>query len=141
MAFCLSLVFALLGVFILFAFARPAGAEPLEIHYAPVKNLERVDVELLKAAHKQIDMAAYSLTDWAVIDALIDAHRRGVAMRIVLDPSQQHAFDRLREITGSIRMKEAPGPYMQQLPTPIFGARFWGFRPGCRGLSGRGLRP
>jgi phosphatidylserine/phosphatidylglycerophosphate/cardiolipin synthase-like enzyme len=105
MAFCLSLVFALLGVFILFAFARPAGAEPLKIHYAPVENLERVDVELLKAAHKQIDMAAYSLTDWAVIDALIDAHRRGVAMRIVLDPSQQHAFDRLREITGDIRMK------------------------------------
>ena len=107
MAFCLSLVFALLGVF-LFAFARPAGAEPLEIHDAPVKNLERVDVELLKAAHKQIDMAAYSLTDWAVIDALIDAHRRGVAMRIVRYRSQQHAFDRLREITGSIRMKEAP---------------------------------
>jgi phosphatidylserine/phosphatidylglycerophosphate/cardiolipin synthase-like enzyme len=108
MAFRLSLVFALLGVFILFALARPAGAEPLKIHYAPVENLERVDVELLKVAHKQIDMAAYSLTDWAVIDALIDAHRRGVAMRIVLDPSQQHAFDRLREITGDIRMK-APG--------------------------------
>ncbi|WP_363352480.1 phospholipase D-like domain-containing protein [Methylocystis echinoides] len=54
-------------------------------------------------------MAAYSLTDWPVIDALIDARRRGVAVRIVLDPSQQHAFDRLREIAGAIRMK-AQGP-------------------------------
>jgi hypothetical protein len=29
------------------------------------------------------------------VDALIDAHRRGVAVRIVLDPGQQHALDRL----------------------------------------------
>ena len=109
MAYRLSLVFALLALFLLLAFARPAGAETLEIHYAPVENLERVDVELLKSAQKRIDMAAYSLTDWAIVDALLDAHRRDVAIRIVLDPSQQHAFDRMREITGDIRMK-TPAP-------------------------------
>ncbi len=111
MALRLSLVLALLGLFILLAFARPAGAEPVEIHYAPVENLEHVDVELLRSARAKIDIAAYSLTDWLIIDTLIDAHRRGVAVRIVLDPSQQHALDRMREIAGNIRMK-APGPYM-----------------------------
>jgi PLD-like domain len=110
MALRLSLVLALLGLFILLAFARPAGAEPVEIHYAPVENLEHVDVELLRSARAKIDMAAYSLTDWSIIDTLIDAHRRGVAVWIVLDPSQQHALDRMREIAGNIRMK-APGPY------------------------------
>jgi len=75
MALRLSLVLALLGLFILLAFARPAGAEPVEIHYAPVENLEHVDVELLRSARAKIDMAAYSLTDWSIIDTLIDAHR------------------------------------------------------------------
>ena len=101
MAFRLSLVLALPGVFFLLAFARPAAAEPVEVHYAPVENLERVDVELLRSARAKIDIAAYSLTDWLVIDALIDAHRRGVGLRIVLDPSQQHAFEHLREITAA----------------------------------------
>jgi hypothetical protein len=59
MAFRLSLVLALLGLFILLAFSRPAGAEPVEIHYAPVENLEHVDVGLLRSARAKIDMAAY----------------------------------------------------------------------------------
>jgi hypothetical protein len=49
------------------AFAPPASE--VEIHYAPAENLERVDVALLRSAHTNIDMAAYSLTDWPVIDA------------------------------------------------------------------------
>ena len=114
----------------------PARAADVEIHYAPAENLERVDVDLLRSAHTKIDMAAYSLTDWPVIDALIDAHRRGVAVRIVLDPSQQHALDRLREITGSIRMK-APGPYMHLKSYAIDGRIL---RSGSANLSASGLK-
>ncbi len=136
MAYRLSLVLALLGLFLLLAFVRPAGAEPAEIRYAPVENLERVDVELLHSARTKIDLAAYSLTDWAVIDALIDAHRCGVVLRIVLDPSQQHAFDRLREITGGIRMK-APGPYMHLKSYSIDGRVL---RSGSANLSASGLK-
>jgi phosphatidylserine/phosphatidylglycerophosphate/cardiolipin synthase-like enzyme len=83
---CLALAFALHAF--LAVCAAPARAADVEIHYAPAENLERVDVDLLRSAHTKIDMAAYSLTDWPVIDALIDAHRRGVVVRIVLDPSQ-----------------------------------------------------
>jgi hypothetical protein len=136
MAFRLSLVLAFLGLFVLLAFSRPAGAEPVEIHYAPVENLERVDVEVLRSARAKIDMAAYSLTDWPVVDALVDAHRRGVAVRIVLDPSQQHALDRLREITGDIRMK-APGPYMHLKSYAVDGRIL---RSGSANLSASGLK-
>jgi phosphatidylserine/phosphatidylglycerophosphate/cardiolipin synthase-like enzyme len=100
-----ALAFAALGL--LPVFVPPASAGEVEIHYPPAENLEHVDVALLRSAHTKIDMAAFSLSDWAVTDALIDARRRGVALRIVLDPSQQHALDRLREIAGSIRT-EAP---------------------------------
>lgn len=68
--------------------AFPASAEPPAYHMAPVENLERVDVDLLSRARNTIDMAAYVLTDWAIMDALEDAARRGVAVRLVLDGSQ-----------------------------------------------------
>lgn len=130
----LALAFTLHGF--LAACAAPARAADVDIHYAPAENLERVDVALLRSAHTKVDLAAYSLTDWPVIDALIDAHRRGVAVRIVLDSSQQHALDRLREITGSIRMK-APGPYMH-LKSYAIDNRI--LRSGSANLSASGLK-
>jgi hypothetical protein len=44
----------------------PIGA-PAEIHYAPAEDLETIDVALIRETEKQIDMAAYVLTDRAVI--------------------------------------------------------------------------
>ena len=40
------------------------------IHYAPAENLEHVDVALIDAAKHEIDLAAYILTDWPIIQAL-----------------------------------------------------------------------
>jgi hypothetical protein len=45
--FRLSVVAGLLAQF---AFIGPATADPVEIHYALVENLERVDVALLQSA-------------------------------------------------------------------------------------------
>jgi phosphatidylserine/phosphatidylglycerophosphate/cardiolipin synthase-like enzyme len=59
----------------------PVG-KPAEIHYAPDEDLESIDVALLGEAVKQIDMAAYVLTDRAVIEALRAAAERGVKVRI-----------------------------------------------------------
>jgi phosphatidylserine/phosphatidylglycerophosphate/cardiolipin synthase-like enzyme len=101
----------LAGVFV---FVQPpfvSAAESPEIHYAPAENLERFDVALLRAARAKIDIAAYVLTDWPVIDALIEAHRCGVTIRIVLDPSQTSDLDRLREVSQCLRIS-LPGPFM-----------------------------
>ena len=61
------------GLITLFASIAPATADPVEVHYAPVENLEHVDVALLQSARSKIDLTAFSLTDWPVIDALADA--------------------------------------------------------------------
>jgi phosphatidylserine/phosphatidylglycerophosphate/cardiolipin synthase-like enzyme len=45
-------------------------------------------VGLIREAAKQIDMAAYVLTDSAVIEALRDASARGVKVRIWRDASE-----------------------------------------------------
>jgi phosphatidylserine/phosphatidylglycerophosphate/cardiolipin synthase-like enzyme len=58
------------------------------IHYAPAENLEHIDVALIDRAEHEIDMAAYVLTDWPVLQALTRAADRGVTIRIYLDGTQ-----------------------------------------------------
>ncbi len=73
-------------IFVSFLAACPAGAA--ELHYAPIENLERLDVQTLNTAHKTIDMAAFVLTDWPVIQALTAAAYRGVVVRLYTDGGQ-----------------------------------------------------
>jgi len=118
--------------------AGPAAvrAGETDIHYAPVENLERIDVALLGSARKRIDIAAYTLTDRLVVDALVGARRRGVAVRIVLDPGQRHAVDQLRAIADAVRIK-APGPYMHLKAYAIDDRML---RSGSANLSASGLK-
>ncbi len=73
---------------LLLTLGASAAASTLEIHYAPSENLEAVDVAAIENAETAIDMAAYVLTDAAVIEALGDAADRGVAVRLYLDRAQ-----------------------------------------------------
>jgi phosphatidylserine/phosphatidylglycerophosphate/cardiolipin synthase-like enzyme len=77
---------------LLASLAQPVCADPApNIHYAPTENLEHVDVALIDRAEHEIDMAAYVLTDWPVMQALTRAADRGVAIRIYLDGAQCRA--------------------------------------------------
>ena len=52
-------------------FIVPADADPTPvIHYAPAENLEHIDVDLVDTAEREIDIAAYVLTDWPIMLAL-----------------------------------------------------------------------
>jgi phosphatidylserine/phosphatidylglycerophosphate/cardiolipin synthase-like enzyme len=124
------------SLFALSVVVSAAFAAPVEVHYSPVENLEQVDVALLRSARSKVDLTAYALTDWLVIDALIDAKRRGVIVRIVLDPSQQHALERLREIADGIRMKR-PGPFLHLKSYALDGHVL---RSGSANLTASGLK-
>jgi phosphatidylserine/phosphatidylglycerophosphate/cardiolipin synthase-like enzyme len=67
----------------LLALPFPSNADPAPtIHYAPAENLEHIDVALIDRAKHEIDMAAYVLTDWPIIQALTRAADRGVKVCI-----------------------------------------------------------
>lgn len=92
----MKLVLAPASLALFAALASPAWADPaLEIHYAPEERLDRIDAELINNAATSIDIAAYVLTDWAMIDALNDAEARGVKVRVILDPRQHSAAERM----------------------------------------------
>jgi phosphatidylserine/phosphatidylglycerophosphate/cardiolipin synthase-like enzyme len=74
---------------LLLATLAPGKADPAPaIHYAPVENLEHIDVALIDRAEHEIDMAAYVLTDRPILQALTRAADRGVKVRIYLDGTQ-----------------------------------------------------
>jgi phosphatidylserine/phosphatidylglycerophosphate/cardiolipin synthase-like enzyme len=104
----------------LLASLAPGRADPAPaIHYAPAENLEHVDVALIDRAENEIDMAAYVLTDWPIMQALTRAADRGVAIRIYLDGTQfaerepAKVFRDLTETPGvEIRIKRDTGALM-----------------------------
>jgi phosphatidylserine/phosphatidylglycerophosphate/cardiolipin synthase-like enzyme len=55
---------------------------------------------LLREAEKQIDMAAYVLTDSAVIEALRDASARGEKVRVWRDASGAACCSKRRDSLG-----------------------------------------
>lgn len=57
----------------------------VRVFYGPHGGFETVDARLVGSARKSIDMAAYVLTDRALISALGAAAMRGVRVRIYID--------------------------------------------------------
>ena len=75
----------------------------------------------MQALKRSIDFASYALTDPIVLDALNDAERRGVAIRIVLDPRERHDFVKLGDLSDSVKIKRG-GPFMHLKAYEIDGA-------------------
>jgi phosphatidylserine/phosphatidylglycerophosphate/cardiolipin synthase-like enzyme len=69
--------------------SSPLSQEPVyagvRVFYGPSSNFESIDARLIESAARSIDMAAYVLTDRAVVVGLGRAAMRGVRVRIYLD--------------------------------------------------------
>jgi phosphatidylserine/phosphatidylglycerophosphate/cardiolipin synthase-like enzyme len=114
------------------------------IHYAPVENLERTDVAMIDRAEHDIDIAAYVLTDWPVMRALIRAARRGVKIRIYMDGrriGERDPTPLFRELIAApdvdVRFKHAGSPLMHLKSYQIDGR--W-LRTGAANFSASGLK-
>ena len=59
------------------------------------QNCTQLIVNIINAARKQILVQAYSFTSMPIAKALVDAKRRGVDVKIILDKSQikKHNLD------------------------------------------------
>ncbi|MCL2659964.1 MAG: phospholipase D-like domain-containing protein [Acidobacteriaceae bacterium] len=66
----------------------PLGEGQVRILYSPDTDLEREDRAVLDTAKSTIDAALYALTDQYICDALADAARRGVRVRVYRDRQQ-----------------------------------------------------
>ncbi|MDR3463288.1 MAG: phospholipase D-like domain-containing protein [Beijerinckiaceae bacterium] len=136
----------LITIAILLASPVPAAqaSEPAAaIHYAPAENLEKIDVGLIDDAVNSIDMAAYVLTDYPVIEALTRAAQRGVAIRLYLDKGQREGRPPSRpmqalEATPGVTARVKRGDTYMHLKSYCIDGHT--LRSGAANLSASGLK-
>ena len=59
------------------------------IHYSPAENLEQIDREVILSSRcNHLDVAAYALTDWQVVQAIVEFANSGRPVRIYRDYDQ-----------------------------------------------------
>jgi phosphatidylserine/phosphatidylglycerophosphate/cardiolipin synthase-like enzyme len=93
--------------------ARSAAAvEAAEAWFSPAHDCARRIGQLFGQATRGVEVAVFTITDDRIADAILDAHRRGVAVRILTD--NEKAFDlgsdieRLRSAGVAVRVDESP---------------------------------
>jgi phosphatidylserine/phosphatidylglycerophosphate/cardiolipin synthase-like enzyme len=141
----LNLLRTSIAALLFLASLAPGLADPAPvIHYAPIENLEHVDVALIDSAEREIDMAAYVLTDWPIMQALTRAADRSVAIRHYLDGTQlaerepAKVFRDLAETPGvEIRIKHETSAPMHLKSYQIDGRIL---RTGAANFSASGLK-
>jgi phosphatidylserine/phosphatidylglycerophosphate/cardiolipin synthase-like enzyme len=70
------------------ALASVAGspsAQQIEVAFSPEAGAEALVLKVLGSAKQSLRLAGYSFTSPAVVRGLIDAKRRGIDVRVVLD--------------------------------------------------------
>jgi len=135
----------LLGItFAIFPFAACLADPAPVVHYSPVENLEHTDIALIDQAEHNIDIAAYVLTDWPVMRALIRAAQRGVRVRLYMDGrriGEREPTQLFRELLATpeidVRFKRPKSPLMHLKSYQIDGR--W-LRTGAANFSASGLK-
>ncbi len=68
---------------------QPQSLPPIEVHFSPKGGCTEAVVEEINAAKTSILVQAYSFTSAPIAKAMVDAHRRGVHVEVILDSSQR----------------------------------------------------
>ena len=67
---------------------QPPATQSIDVAFSPSPEAIRLIENTISKAEASINVAAYSFTAENIADALIDAHRRGVDVRVLLDKAQ-----------------------------------------------------
>jgi len=69
--------------------AAPSTPGSWEVRFSPKGGCTEAVVDALKGAKSTVLVQAYSFTSAPIAAALVDAHRRGVKVQVILDKSQR----------------------------------------------------
>lgn len=71
--------------------ARPAGSTPssVDVRFSPKGGCTEAVVDALNGAKATVLVQAYSFTSAPIAAALVEAHKRGVKVEVILDKSQK----------------------------------------------------
>lgn len=67
---------------------RPVSFESIEVYFSPKGSAQSAIIKELQKAQKSLDIAMFAFTSRELGSAVLDAYRRGVKVRIVMDQGQ-----------------------------------------------------
>ncbi len=79
------------GLVLLLAGCDPQGSIPqgIQVYFSPTGGATEAVVNALAHATNTVLVQAYSFTSAPIAEALVNAHRRGVKVQVILDKSQR----------------------------------------------------
>jgi cardiolipin hydrolase len=90
---------------------RVPEASRMEAHFSPGEGPLRAIVQLIEEARGAIDVCVFTVTDDRLSRALLDAHRRGIRVRMVSDDEKSldagSDMERLRDAGIPVRLDRA----------------------------------
>lgn len=100
--------------FLLCTYAPPAYAQQsIEAAFSPSPDAVMLIERTINHARQSVEVAAYSFTSEKVAIALVNAHRRGVKVRVLLDKGQRrrhyHAIEEMQDAGIPIRFNSHYG--------------------------------
>ncbi len=69
---------------------NPQQFDSHEAHFSPGNDCKKTIINLLNKARDNIDVCVFTISDDDISHALIEAHRRRVALRIITDDEKSH---------------------------------------------------
>lgn len=85
------ILFALCFTLPLFASSAPATYKPtaVQVWFSPKGGCTEAVVATINGAKKSVRVQAYSFTSAPIAEAVVNAHKRGIDVQVVLDKSQR----------------------------------------------------
>jgi cardiolipin hydrolase len=106
--------------------ATAAGTAGPVVETTPGEGVRARLLDAIAGARRSIEAEVYTLTDGRVLSALADAHRRGVDVRMVVDPNQQanrRAVEDLRTADVPVRGYPVPKGALLHAKAGLFDGR------------------
>ncbi|MBI3857662.1 MAG: hypothetical protein HY293_18425 [Planctomycetes bacterium] len=109
---------------LLLPFAGESGEPFVEAHFSPGEACARRIMGLLRGARRTADLCVYTITDDRITAEVLDAHRRGVKVRVVTDNEKAYdvGSDVLQMARVGISVLVDDSPYFMHHKFAIFDA-------------------
>lgn len=107
--------------------ARLLGGK-FELHFTPERNgpLAAALVALVSKAKKSVDVAMFDVDEPAFVSALLESHRRGVKVRVVMDAENRNPAVAALTSAGIVRFDTRKSAFMHAKLVVVDGERVFG---------------
>lgn len=93
--------------------APSPGTEHVEVAFSPEAGAQTLVLNTLNSAQRSVRLAGYSFTSPEVVSSLIEAHKRGVAVKVLVDDRG----NRSTTSTAALRLLVASGIPVRTIST------------------------